>query len=314
MPPEVARRIQAADYFYEFRKDSLGRPRMGIYDRDYYQGDELRPFRPWDRRTMVTMLIVVNAVVFVANYLFTNRSGGLMFGLALKPSDLAQPWQWYHLVTYGFAHDPRNIFHILFNMLTLYFLGQSVENKYGKWEFLRFYLLAIVLGGLVWSAMRLGAESGPLLGASGGATAVAMLFVFSFPQSTLYLYGALPVKAWILGIIIVVSNMLGSADYVAYDVHLVGAAFAAVYFFGHWNLGALGGGLGKLTERIQQKRRGLKIHRPEREELSSSPSKDELESDRILDKIHREGKDSLTSRERAFMERYSREMREKRKH
>ena len=119
---------------------------MGLYDRDYYQSDSLRPLRPWDSKTMVTMLIIANVAVYLANFLFSQRDGLLMLQLSLYSNFLSEPLQWYHFLTYGFAHDPSRITHILFNMLSLYFLGQSVEDKYGKWEFLRFYLAAILLG------------------------------------------------------------------------------------------------------------------------------------------------------------------------
>ncbi len=295
---------------------------MGIYDRDYYQGDSLRPLRPWDNRSMVTLLIFANAAVYLANFIFgrglspdpsaAENSLGLMRYLALKPESLFDPLQWYRLVTYGFAHDPKQIFHILFNMFSLYFLGRNVEDKYGKWEFFRFYMASIVVCGLVWSAMRWGQESGLVLGASGATTAVAMLFVYSFPQATLYLYGAIPVKAWVLGIIIIASNLFGSSEYIAYDVHLVGAAFASLYFFGNWSFSSLENWTDAVRTRFKKRRRGLKVHHPDQESPPST-SKDEIESDRILEKIHREGKDSLTSREKSFLERYSREIREKRK-
>ncbi len=293
---------------------------MGIYDRDYYQGDNLRPLRPWDNRSMVTLLIVANVAVFIVNYLFFRRAAaglGLMDMLALESDSLFHPLQWYRFVTYGFAHAPQNIWHILFNMLSLYFLGRNVEDKYGKWEFFRFYMATIVVCGLVWALLRLGQGVAPaaVIGASGAVTAVAMMFVYSFPQATLYLYGAIPVKAWLLGIIIVVTNIFSSSTYVATDVHLVGAAFATVYFFGKWNFSGVGHWFAGMQTRVKQRRRGLKVHRAgaEMSDKAASPTKDEFESDRILDKIHREGKDSLTSRERKFLERYSREIREKRK-
>ena len=294
---------------------------MGIYDREYYQGDSLRPLRPWDNRSMVSLLIFANAAVYLANFLLGRSLEpnppppggglGLMGWLALYPESLFNPLQWYRLVSYGFAHNPKDIFHVLFNMLSLYFLGRSVEDKYGKWEFFRFYMVTIVVCGLAWCLMRWGQPSGPVLGASGAVTAVSMLFVYSFPQATLYLYGALPVKAWVLGIIIIVGNLLGSSAFVAYDVHLVGAAFASLYFFGNWSFSALEGMSHSLQTGWKQRRAGLKVHRPERDERST-PSRDDLESDRILEKIYREGKDSLTASERSFMERYSREIRQKR--
>ena len=63
----------------------------------------------------------------------------------------------------------------------------------------------------------------------------------------------------------------------------------------------------------RQKQRGFKVRRPDDfEELEAPQSKDEVEADRILAKIHQNGQESLTAAERKFMESYSRRMRERR--
>ncbi len=289
---------------------------MGIYDRDYYQADQMRPLRPWDNKSMVTLLIFANVFVHVLNFVFTSPTAQIANFLSLYPENLLQPWGWFRLVSYGFVHG--GIFHLLFNMLTLYFLGRQVEDKYGRAEFLRVYLLMLVLCGIGWCLLRLNAEefNYKLLGASGAVTGIAMLFVFSFPQATLMLYGILPVKAWVLGIGIVVMNVISSwdTDNVAYDVHLMGAGLAAIYFFGNFNLSFMGDWYASTQTKLKQRRRGFKVHRPE--ELGGGeppPSKDEQEADRLLDKIHRQGKDSLTAREQKFLEAYSRKVREQRR-
>ena len=46
------------------------------------------------------------------------------------------------LLSYAFLHDPGDIFHILFNMLFLWWFGSDVEDLYGPREFLSFYLTA----------------------------------------------------------------------------------------------------------------------------------------------------------------------------
>jgi membrane associated rhomboid family serine protease len=288
---------------------------MGIYDREYYQENELRPLRPWDKRSMVTLLIIANVVLYFANFLLTAPpSNALTNALSLKPESLYSPLKWWQFLTYGFVHDPGGIGHILFNMISLYFLGRSVEDRLGKAEFARFYLFTIVLCGLVWACIHQGSSG--LIGASGATTAVAMLFVFYFPQATLMLYGVLPVKAWVIGILIVAGNVFQptgvGASNVAYDVHLVGAAFAAVYCFGKLNFGFLGSFWSDVSGSLKRKKSGLKIHRPDSKKATPRPDKDALEMDRILDKISSKGVDGLTSRERKFMERYSKQMRKKR--
>ncbi len=94
---------------------------------------------------------------------------------------------------------------------------------------------------------------------------------------------------------------------VAYDVHLAGIGFAAIYFYGGWNFGFRGNMWQSIIQRIRANRAGIKIHRP----TATQPS-DETRADTILDKIHRQGQDSLTAKERKFMEEYSRRVRQKR--
>lgn len=284
---------------------------MGIYDREYYQADEIQPLRPWDGKSMVTMIIIVNVAVHIANFVLTSQTNDITYLLALDSDALTSPTKLWNLLTYGFAHQP-GIRHILFNLFSLYILGRSVEERIGKWEFFRFYMIVLIACGIVWSLTN---SNSTLIGASGATTAVSMLFVFYYPQATLMLYMAIPVKAWVLGVIIIVSNLFQpttltpEGSKIAYDVHLVGAALAAAYFFGNLNFGALGNLFSGFKSRARIKRSGLKVHQPD---APTAPSKDELESDRILEKIHREGESSLTAKERKFMEKYSRKVREKR--
>ncbi|MFJ2023594.1 rhomboid family intramembrane serine protease [Streptomyces sp. NPDC087897] len=84
--------------------------------------------------------------------------------------------QWYRLVTSMFLH--REVVHIAFNMLGLWWLGGQVEAALGRSRYLALYLLS----GLAGSALTylLAAQNQPSLGASGavyglfGATAVLM--------------------------------------------------------------------------------------------------------------------------------------------
>lgn len=285
---------------------------MGIHDRSYYRDEGLPPVAPWDQRSMVSILIIANVACFIANFLLTPRTNTITDTLALEPEVMGQPWQWYRVISYGFAHSPGEVMHIVFNMASLYFLGRSVEERYGKWEFLRFYLVAVTLGGLYWTAKTWGDTQG-MLGASGGVTAVCMLFVYCFPKVEILLMGVIPVPAWVLGVLIIGGNMLGGHGGVAYDVHLVGAAFATLYFYGNLNFSFLDNFTESISTTWRQKQRGFKVRRPEEFEEPEAPlTKDEVEADRILAKIHQHGQDSLTAAERKFMESYSRRVRERR--
>ena len=217
---------------------------MGIHDREYYQGERSRPGVALGQYSMVTLLVAANAVVFLLDMFGENHA--LMRGMAVQSVTLVEPWNWWRFLTAGFAHDPQSVNHLIFNMAGLWFLGRPVEERYGKREFLLFYLVAIVLGNLIWSAhayYELGHIKVPetALGASGGVTAVVMLFIFLYPRQTLLLFFVLPVPAWAVGVLLVVMNLLqinttGVKDArVAYDIHLVGIALGAIYYKCGWN-------------------------------------------------------------------------------
>lgn len=285
---------------------------MGIYDRDYYQEDEVRPLRPWDNNSMVNLLILANFALFVANFLFSSRTSAFTYSISLVPEDITSPTNFWHLLSNGFAH--YDIWHIIFNMLALYFLGRSVEDRLGKWEFFRFYIATLLICSAAWAGIHYG-EPVRLLGASGATTAVSMLFVFMFPQARLLFMMAIPVPAWVIGIVIVVTNLVrptamqleGGAT-TAYDVHLIGVGLAAAYFFLGLSFRGVGDFFSGLQQRRKIKRSNLKVHRPE-DKRATTP-KEDAESDRILAKISSEGQDSLTNKERKFLESYSRKVRQ----
>ncbi|TWU30550.1 rhomboid family intramembrane serine protease [Novipirellula artificiosorum] len=289
---------------------------MGLYDRDYGRNDARTP---WDRiespKSMTIVLIVINVVVFFLDMIF---DGTLWPWLATHGSTLLQPWMWWEFLTYGFAHDPHNLNHILFNMIGLFFFGRVVERQVGQQEFLKFYLIAVILGGIVASVSFLvQGVNGSVIGASGAVVAITILFACYYPNAEILLMFVLPVKAWVVAVIFVAADFAGALGITsglgantAFEVHLTGAAFALAYFFLHWNLRWLG--FNFLTEipnqmRQRSRRMKLKIHDPEKK-----MEKEAEEADRILAKIHQSGESSLSKSERNTLERYSRRQRERR--
>ncbi len=198
-------------------------------------------------------------------------------------------------------------------MLGLWFLGRDVEGLYGRKEFLRIYLALIVVGGLVWTvaAKLQGApDNAAVLGASGAVVGVVVLFALNFPRRTVVLFPIpIPMPAWVLGMLIVASDLLQALtrtdSHVAYTVHLAGAAFAFFYHRLRWNFGRLGS---RLSPGWFRARPRLHVHLPPEEETGDLAD----EVDRILEKIHREGEASLTRKERRALESASREYQRRR--
>ncbi|MDG2223465.1 MAG: rhomboid family intramembrane serine protease [Rubripirellula sp.] len=302
---------------------------MGLYDRDYGRNDAT----PWSRvenpRSITLTLIVINVVVFFADMIFYTRETDALGAsqkiyfitewLAVYGETLKQPWMWWQFLSYGFVHDNINIQHLLFNMIGLFVFGREIERRMGRMEFLRFYLIAIIAGGIVGSVTSLlGGFSGGTIGASGAVVASAVLFACYFPNREILLFLVLPVKAWVLAILFVGSDLAGAlglmpgmgGENTAFTVHLAGAFFSLGYYFLHWNLRWLNlGAVSDFPARMRHRSRKmkLKLHDPDKK-----IEREAEDADRILAKIHEQGESSLTAAERKTLERYSRRQRERR--
>jgi membrane associated rhomboid family serine protease len=298
---------------------------VGIYDRDYFR-DEQRPgLSPYLPRTIVGTLIVINAAVWLADQFSpdVHDSYGQLVGrwlsdhLAASVGTLTRPWLWWQFLTAGFTHSPAGIGHILGNMLGLFFLGRSVEDRYGPKEFLRFYLVALVFANVVWcviSKLTGAPDYATILGASGAIAAVVVLFAFNFPHVTILLFFVLPMPAWLFGVMIVGFDIYGAmgndhGSHVAYTAHLAGAAFALLYYQNGWNLSRFGQWFRWPRLPLRSKPR-LRVHHPDDE--PKQPEDLSAEVDRILEKIYREGEASLTPKERSTLEAASRKYQERR--
>jgi membrane associated rhomboid family serine protease len=153
---------------------------MGIYDREYYRRDGPGFLAALTERGKVCKwLIIINVVAF----LISLGSEDFRDLFVLNVADVLQGQVW-QLLTYAFMH--AGLWHILFNMLFLWWFGTDVEDIYGPREFLAFYLVSAVLGGVAFVLWGLLAQSpngaalepnrAPVcLGASGAVTAVLVL-------------------------------------------------------------------------------------------------------------------------------------------
>ncbi len=128
---------------------------MGIYDRDYVRREGPSFLGSFvERGRVCRWLIGINVVAFIVQILTLPHDDVPGFGWFTDALDLTvsgvlhgQVWR---LLTYAFLHDTQSIWHILFNMLFLWWFGSDVEDLYGPREFLAFYLTAAFLGGVAY--------------------------------------------------------------------------------------------------------------------------------------------------------------------
>jgi membrane associated rhomboid family serine protease len=301
---------------------------MGINDRDYVRREGpsfLGSFA--ERGKICKWLIGINVVVFVLQLLTSDSEGGLLTNaLVLNADKVVFHGEIWRLLTYAFLHDTGQIFHLLFNMLFLWWFGSDVEDMYGPREFLAFYLVSAVLGGVAFTAARLiGSPSNLCLGASGAVTAVLVLYAFHYPRRVIYLFMFLPVPIWlfVIGSVAIDAYTLLSrqASMVAVTVHLGGAAFAFVYYKQHLRITSLFYGLWPsfLAGRRRLLRPHLRVYREEAPEpiraaVAPAPDEDRIkvEMDEVLEKMSRVGRENLTENDLNVLRRASEILRRRR--
>ena len=179
-------------------------------------------------------LVVINLIVFFAtNYTSIAFKGlRLIYWLSLVPRFVNMGWVW-QFVTYMFVHG--SVTHLLFNMLALILFGRTLERYLGTREFLLFYFLCGILGGVVSYLFYIiqGATNVAVMGASGSIYALLFLCAVLFPNSRLLLFFIFPVRmpyaVMIYIAIEIFSQVFGVANGVAHLIHLSCILIAWLY-------------------------------------------------------------------------------------
>ena len=168
----------------------------------------------------VKWLLIVNALVF----LITVAVGtGPMFDLfGFSPSRIwVRPWG---MLTYMFLH--ANLWHLLMNLLFVFFFGPSLESRWGSDLFIKFYLVC-GLGGVLLSFAF---SEAVIVGASAACYGLVLAFAMIWPNTPVYIWGLVPVRVkWIAIFLVALSfaSAIGPGrDGIAHLAHLGGAVAA----------------------------------------------------------------------------------------
>jgi membrane associated rhomboid family serine protease len=230
--------------------------------------------------------------------------------LELDPKKTVEQGQLWRLLTCAFCHHRYDIWHILFNMLALYWFGTRLERMYGSREFLLFYLAAAICASVAYVGLAYYTGSKvPALGASGAVMAVIMLYVIYYPFETFLLFWFVPVPLWAMLALYVLYDLhpvllalAGDRLFtgVAHAAHLGGLAFGFLY----WRSGVR---LERVYDQIWRAARHRKAAPLREPMILPFPQREDLADrvDEILKKISEQGKDSLTEEERDVLIRAS---------
>ena len=226
----------------------------------------------------------------------------------------------YQFVTYMFMHG--NFAHIFFNMFALWMFGNTIENAWGPKKFLIFYFVCGIGAGLTqelvqyiqlhdiianYEYVRIGNRSIPVdeylnmlttVGASGAVYGILLAFGMMWPNSRIYIYFAIPIKAkWfviIYGLIELFSGF-SSVDNVAHFAHVGGMLFGLILIL-YWRYKD-----GSWRPRFLHRDRNQNGWPKSEWEYNKERTDDHRRTDEILEKISKGGYNSLTEEEKEFL-------------
>lgn len=258
-------------------------------------------------------ILAINIAVFVFSAFMNLLGLGVINGyitqyLALPASAttlITQPWR---LVTYMFVHFQG--FHILFNMLWLWWMGRPVEDTLGSRNFAVLYLGAGIGGGIVHLLLSGVMGAAPTIGASGAVFGIMVCFAVLYPRQPIMLLLLPPIEAryMVAGLIFLDVLFLNAGDNIARIVHLGGALsgwlLIKAYYRGY-NYDAWVGSFVRFWNNMRSTTKGPKNKNmrsvSDADFIEEIGDKEQNEMDRILDKISKEGYGSLTAEEKRIL-------------
>ena len=266
----------------------------------------------------LSILILINAGVFLV----------LNIALALSPSDidllilqniglpaglLSSLTHFWTYFTYMFVH--QGFFHLLFNMLWLYWFGRIMGDIYGQNRVLQTYLYGGLIGGLFYVVLGLipGLPVGSyLIGASGGVLAVMVATATLLPNYELSLLLIGPVKLKYIALVgFILSSVIDiNQNFGGKAAHFGGAIFGLIYGMQLSKGVEITDGLNRFFSKIiglfNRSPKMRVVHSKHKTEKASNYSnltsiEKQRKTDEILDKISKSGYDSLTQDEKDFL-------------
>ena len=290
--------------------------------------------------TIVKHLLIINILMYLATITFTRFNIDLTDLLGLHFFK-ASGFRIYQLITYMFMHGSFG--HLFFNMFALWMFGNTLENIWGSKRFLMFYMVCGIGAGLCQELVQYIQYSHSLaqysivnlngrivtmdtylnmmttVGASGAIYGLLLAFGMMFPDSMIYFYFLIPIKAkWFVIGYAIVELFLGfqGADNVAHFAHLGGMLFGLGLIL-YWRKNPAGPdkNFKKLKDIFSWERKPkMKYKYTPYEEVKDEPkvsrsdeeyNRQKNEKDRkvdaILDKVAKNGYASLTDEEKEIL-------------
>ena len=240
---------------------------------------------------------------YIVSVLFSNYIT-VWFVLPASFSEvISKPWT---LLTYGLVHF--DIFHILSNLIVLYFIGNLFLDFFSAKKLLIYYILGLLVGGILFIGyyeLSNNTTSWSLIGASAAVTAVFIGVAAKVPHYALKLRFVGSVELWVLAAIWIAISALGSSGVNAGSgVAHLGGAITGYLLTTYFREGAF------VEQLLKRKPKSTKhpfknVYRskptPKTKPSHSKKKQNQQKVDAILDKISKSGYEALTKAEKDFL-------------
>ena len=268
--------------------------------------------------TPIATILIIIATGVVSFLAFNNDA--LKDKLIFSSQAILANKEYYRVVTSAFLHADWQ--HLFFNMISLYLFAKNMEPIIGIGRFVLIYFASIIGGSLLSLYLHRKHEYFSL-GASGGVCGIIFSSVFLFPGSQIGLF-FLPVgiPSWLYAILFLGSEFYGGRRQltnIGHDAHLGGAIIGLLtttalfpeivrwspYLYATVIVLTLGMFVYFWKNPLNLPLANWLRHESAPREKLRKPSATAKEVDAVLDKVSREGIQSLTKKEREILEKAS---------
>lgn len=273
-----------------------------------------------------TLTILLCMILGFTTWQGLNRPG-VMERYLFSTEQLRLRREWIRLVSPAFLHG--NWGHFAGNAITLYFFGRTLESALGPGVLLGTFFISVA-GGHELCLLLHKENDYRAVGASGGALGILFSTILLSPGMTLMIFPLpIPIPGWLyaLGFLFYTLSSLRGGSGVSHEAHLGGmltgvlitllqhpglflsqpilivviltTSAIGIWYF-HANPGRVPGFFGQVYRDKKSSYR------------TGTTSKKEQTVDDLLDKVSREGIQSLTARERELLQEASKQRRNRR--
>lgn len=180
--------------------------------------------------TITLIIIIVTCLVSLGG--LNNQK--IIDDLIFYPAAMKGGRQLHRYITHGFIH--ADLFHLIFNMFTLYFFGGLIEAAFTFWSgnklvFLMFYLSALVVASIPDYIKHKDQYNYRSLGASGAVNAVLFSFILIAPWQQIQVW-FIPMPAIVFAVLYLIYSMYmekKGGDNINHSAHLWGAAYGIAF-------------------------------------------------------------------------------------